>query len=80
MTQRIQYQFRAVIATPAASTYEVCNEHPCRDCDRLLVFFAVFSLLRGNWAGFFAGIAGALTLGLLSGMSSRDHERGPWDA
>jgi hypothetical protein len=47
----------------------------------LFVFFAVFSLLRGNWAGFFAGIAGALTLGLLSGMSSRDDERrGPWDA
>jgi hypothetical protein len=41
------------------------------------VFFAVFSLLRGNWAGFFAGVAGALTLGLLAGMSSHD-ERDNW--
>ena len=42
------------------------------------VFFAVFSLLRGNWAGFFTGIAGALTLGLLSGLSSHDDERDRW--
>jgi hypothetical protein len=41
----------------------------------LFVFFAVFSLLRGNWAGFFASVAGALTLGLLAGMSSHDDER-----
>jgi hypothetical protein len=43
----------------------------------LFVFFAVFSLLRGNWAGAFAGIAAALTLGLLSiGHDKRDR----WDA
>jgi hypothetical protein len=46
----------------------------------LFVFFAIFSLLRGNWAGFFAGIAGALTLGLLAGMSSHDDERDHWGA
>ena len=47
----------------------------------LFVFFAVFTLLRCNWAGFFAGVAGAITLGLLSGMSRHDDERrGPWDA
>jgi hypothetical protein len=44
------------------------------------VFFAVFSLLRGNWAGFFAGLAGALTLGLLAGISGHDDERDRWDA
>jgi hypothetical protein len=42
------------------------------------VFFAVFSLLRGNWAGAVAGVVAALTLGLLS--ASHDHERDRWDA
>jgi hypothetical protein len=46
----------------------------------LFVFFAVFSLLRGNWAGAVAGIAAALTLGLLGIVTHDDHERGPWDA
>jgi hypothetical protein len=51
----------------------------------LFVFFAIFSLLRGNVAGAIAGIAAALTLGLLSMSSSDDDyrrrlKRGPWDA
>jgi hypothetical protein len=44
----------------------------------LFVFFAIFSLLRGNWAGAIAGIAAALTLGLLA--SSRDDEHDHWKA
>jgi hypothetical protein len=34
----------------------------------LFVFFAVFSILRGNVAGALAGLAGALTLGLLAAI------------
>jgi hypothetical protein len=44
----------------------------------LFVFFAVFSLLRGNWAGAIAGIAAALTLGLLS--AGHDDDRNHWEA
>jgi hypothetical protein len=44
----------------------------------LFVFFAVFSILRGNVAGAVAGIAAALTLGLLS--AGHDDERDRWGA
>jgi hypothetical protein len=44
----------------------------------LFVFFAIFSLLRGNWAGAVAGMVAALTLGLLA--ANHDHERDRWDA
>jgi hypothetical protein len=46
----------------------------------LFVFFAVFAALRGNWAGAFAAVAGALTLGLLAMIFGHDNERDRWDA
>jgi hypothetical protein len=44
------------------------------------VFFAVFSLLRGNLAGAIAGLAAALTLGILGTIvPDRERDRGRWD-
>jgi hypothetical protein len=42
------------------------------------VFFAVFAALRGNWAGAFAAVAGALVLGVLAALNSDECDR--WDA
>jgi hypothetical protein len=46
----------------------------------LFVFFAVFAALRGNWAGAFAAVAGALTLGLLALIFGHDDEPDRWGA
>jgi hypothetical protein len=46
----------------------------------LFVFFAVFSILRGNVAGALAGLAGALTLGLLAAIFTHDDQRDRWGA
>jgi hypothetical protein len=44
----------------------------------LFIFVAIFSLLRGNWAGAIAAVAAALTLGLLS--VGHGDERDRWGA
>jgi hypothetical protein len=44
----------------------------------LFVFFAVFAALRGNWAGAFAAVAGALVLGMLAIIFGHDDERDRW--
>jgi hypothetical protein len=38
----------------------------------LFVFFAVFAALRGNWAGAFAAVAGALVLAVLAVMTGEE--------
>jgi hypothetical protein len=44
----------------------------------LFVMFAVFAALRGNWAGAFAAVAGALVLGLLAIFFGHDDEHDRW--
>jgi hypothetical protein len=44
----------------------------------VFVMFAVFAALRGNWAGAFAAVAGALVLGVLAIIFGHDDERDHW--
>ena len=46
----------------------------------VFVMFAVFAALRGNWAGAFAAVAGALVLGVLAAIFGHDDERDRWGA
>jgi hypothetical protein len=45
----------------------------------LFVMFAVLAALRGNWAGAFAAVVGALVLGMLA-IAFGHEERDRWDA
>jgi hypothetical protein len=46
----------------------------------LFVMLAVFAALRGNWAGAFAAVTGALVLGVLAIIFGHDDERDRWGA